>query len=173
MPVSVDIKVEGLREIEARLLELDAMAGARLLTRATRRSLIPLEKRATTNAASIGKSGALAESIQIVTVRPTGSEVAAVQVGPRKKSRRALALHNLYYSRKRKGIFYGHLVEYGFTARGPSARKVRGWPFFQAAWSMTRAGVVPEFRRILAEGLRRIERRAKRRNAESERTIDR
>lgn len=173
MAIVTDIKLEGLKEIEARMLELDAMAGGRLITRAVRRSLIPLEKRATANAASIGKSGALAQSIRIVTVRPRGGEVAAVQVGPKAKDKKSVALHNLYYSRKRKGVFYGHLVEYGFTTLGQRARKVAGWPWFSAAWSMTRAGVLPEFQRILAQGMRRIERRAKRKDAERERIIDR
>lgn len=190
MAIVTDIRLDGLKEIEARMVELDAMAGARLLTRATRRSLIPLEKRATANAASIAKSGALAESVRIVTVRPRGTEVAAVQVGPRKKDRRGVALHNLYYGRKRKGIFYGHLIEFGHRvgnrqtgwlrklnrrtgAGGSAAGSVGPRPWFGPAWSATRAGVLPEFRRILAEGMRRIERRAKRRNAESERTIDR
>lgn len=173
MAIVTDIKIEGLKEIAARMVELDAMAGSRLLTRAVRRSLIPLEKRATANAASIGKSGALAQSIRIVTVRPRGGEVAAVQVGPKAKDKKSIALHNLYYGRKRKGVFYGHLVEYGFTTRGAPGRKVSGWPWFSAAWNMTRAGVLPEFQRILALGMRRIERRAKKRDAEKDRIIDR
>jgi hypothetical protein len=190
MAIVTDIRVDGLKEIEARLVELDAISGARLVTRATRRSLIALEKRATANAASIAKSGALAESVSIVTVRPKGNEVAAVQVGPRKKSRKGVAVHNLYYGRKRKGIFYGHLIEFGHRighrktgwlrkgnrsagAGGSSAGAVAARPWFGPAWNATRAGVIPEFRRIMAEGMRRIERRAKRRDADTDRTVDR
>jgi hypothetical protein len=172
MAIVADIRLEGLKEIEARMVELDAMAGSRLLTRAVRRSLIPLEKRATANVRRFSESGALEQSIKIVTVRPRGSEVVAAQVGPKKTDRRALALHNVFYGRRRRGIFYGHLVEFGFTTRGINSRRVKGWSWFGAAWSMTRAGVLPEFQRILAVGMRRIERRAKRKNAEKERTVD-
>lgn len=172
MPVVADIEVAGLKELEARLLELDAVAGKRLLTRATRRSLLPLRRQAVANARSGSRSGALAEAIKVVTVTPKSGETVAVQVGPKKKDRRGLAVHNVFYGRRRKGIFYGHLVEFGFTARGRAARKVPGRPFLQPAWDATRAAIPAEFRRILGQAIDRIARRAAQRSPTTEGLVD-
>ena len=172
MPIITDIKVDGLRELEARLLELDALAAKRLLTRATRRSLIKLERQATANAESFARSGALAESIKIANVKPRGAETVAVQVGPKKKDKRAVALQNVYYRRKRKGIFYGHLVEYDRSVRGGSGRRVPGRPWFTPAWNATKSGIVPEFQRILAQGIARIQKRLRQQAAETEGLVD-
>lgn len=172
MPIITNYRVEGLKEIEARLIELDALAGKRLLTRAARRSLIRLEQAATSNAESFARSGALAESVKIVNVKPRGTYVVEVQVGPKKKDKRAIALQNLYYNRKRKGIFYGHLVEYDRGVRGSSGRRVPGRPWFTPAWNATKTYILPEFQRILAQGLRRLERRAQKKAAEAEGLVD-
>lgn len=172
MPVVADIEVAGLKELEARLLELDAVAGKRLLTRATRRSLLPLRRQAVANARSGSRSGALAEAIKVVTVTPRANETVSVQVGPKKKDRRGLAVHNVFYGRRRRGIFYGHLVEFGFTARGRGARKVPGRPFLQPAWDATRAAIPAEFRRILGQAIDRIARRAAQRSSATEGLVD-
>lgn len=193
MPVVADIQVAGLRELEARLLELDAMAGKKLLTRATRRSLLPLRRQVVANARTLARSGALAESVKIVTVTPRGNNAAEVQVGPKKKDRRGVALHNVYYRRKRRGIFYGHLLEFGHRVgtrstgwlvklsrrrRGYSAPRTSGSgtvnarPWFGPAWDATRNGIVPEFKRILAQGLDRIARRAAQRAPATEGLVD-
>jgi hypothetical protein len=189
MTIETEIKIEGLAEIDARLAELGALAGKKLLTRAVRRSLFRLEKTTTGNANAISRSGALAQSVKIVTARPKVTETVAVQVGPKKRDRRALALRNIYYRRKDKGIFYGHLVEYGHriatratgwlrkgkrtTGAGGTAKgSVPGKPWFRPAWDATRAGIVPEFRRVLAQGLARIEKRNKQRTVDRERLVD-
>jgi hypothetical protein len=172
MPVVTEIKVEGLAELEARLLELDAVAGKKLLTRVTRRSLLPLRRAAVGNATRLSRSGALAQSVKIGNVRAGLGETVAAQVGPRKADRRAIALHNLYYRRRRKGIFYGHLVEFGFAPRGRAARKVAGRPFLGPAWDATRAGIPAEFRRILGLALDRIVARSRQRSTATERLVD-
>ena len=170
--IVADVRVEGLQQLEARLLELDAIAAKRLLTRATRRSLIKLERQATSNAGRFSRSGALAESVRIVTVRPRGNETVAVQVGPKTKDKRAVAMHNVYYGRKRRSIFYGHLVEFGHNVRGSSGRHVKGKPWFSSAWGATRGGILQEFQRILREGITRIEKRLRARAAAPEGLID-
>lgn len=167
-----DVEVKGLRELEARLLELDALAAQKLLRRAARRSMIQLERQATSNAESFARSGALAESIKIVNVKPKGNETVAVQVGPKKKDRRAVALQNIYYGRKRKGIFYGHLVEFDRGVRGISGRRVSGKPWFTPAWNSTKSGIVPEFQKILAQGLARIAKRKRQAAAKPEESVD-
>lgn len=170
--MNITIEAKGLKELEARLLELDAMASQRLLRRAARRSLIKLEKAATTNADAFNRSGALAESVRIVNAKPTGAETVAVQVGPKKKDKKAVALHNVYYGRSRSGIFYGHLVEFDHKARGENGGTVSGRPWFTPAWSATRAGIVPEFQSILAKALDRVEKRKQQMAADTEGLVD-
>lgn len=129
MTDGVQIRVEGLKELDARLAELGAVAGRRALNSALRSSLKPMVNAA--RAAARGDdSGALSASIEAITARPpSGRDTAAlVLVGPRKKSSLALFVHNSFYKRKRKGIFYGHLVEFGHrigTHRGRLARASR------------------------------------------------
>lgn len=165
MAFQIDIKVDGLQAIEARLLELDAIASQRLLRRAVRRSLVPLEKKATSNVSQFSRSGALAESIKIANARPQGNEVVQIQVGPKYRDKRSLALHNVYYGRKRKGIFYGHIVESGSTYS-------KAKPWFVPAWNATRAGLIPEFQKILETGLARLEKRKAQTTVNAEGLID-
>lgn len=189
MAIQIDIKIDGLAAIEARLLELDAVASERLLRRAVRRSLIPLEKQATLNANRLSRSGALAQSVKIANARPRGQEVVQVQVGPKYRDKRAVALHNVYYRRKRKGIFYGHIVESGhrigtsqtgWLAKlgrrigrgGKSGGTVAAKPWFVPAFNATRAGIIPEFQKILQSGLARLERRKSENNANAEGLVD-
>lgn len=169
MPVVADIKIEGMAELEARLLELDALAGRKLLRRAVRRSLIPLHKAAKANAESIAKSGALAQAIKIGNVTAQGLEAVAAEVGPKRKDKRALALRNIFYRRRDKGIYYGHIVEFGFQA---GRTKVRGRAWFSSAWNATRTGIVPQFERILRLGLQRIERRKRTPAPDTEGLVD-
>jgi len=161
----IDIKVDGLQALEARLLELDAIASQKLLRRAVRRSLVPLEKKATSNVSQFSRSGALAESIKIANGKPTGNEVVQIQVGPKYRDKRSIGLHNLYYSRKRKGIFYGHMVE-----SGSKFSKARPW--FVPAWNATRSGIIPEFKKILEVGLARLEKRKAQTSVNAEGLVD-
>lgn len=112
--MNVDVTVSGLRELEARLIELGALAGRRALTSAMRSAAKPMVAAASRNARG-DDSGALSASIGVFTVRKklaSRDTVAQVGVGPIKKNRTALFVHNSFYRRKRKGIFYGHLIEY-------------------------------------------------------------
>lgn len=184
-----DIKVSGIAELDARIGELDALAGKKILRRAVRRSVIKLEKSASANAKGIARSGALAQSVRIANVRPRDNETVAVQVGPKKKDRKAISLRNAHYKRKDKGIFYGHLVEFGhrvgtrrtgwlrklnraFGKGGSSKRRVEGRAWFRPAWDATRSGIVPEFERILRNAIKRIERRRGKRTVEAEGLVE-
>lgn len=111
--MDVQVKVLGLQELEARLSELDALGGQKLLRRVLRKIAKPLEQRARGNLAAHSRSGALARSIRIVTKREKGQQVAAVAVTSRARERTALYLHNAYYRRQRKGIFYGWMLDQG------------------------------------------------------------
>lgn len=117
------VKVRGLKEVEQQLIALGSKPGTRILKRAVYLAGEPIEQRAKRNAAALPNgSGAMEVAIgRRVTVAGNGSpsftpDVGsrfAVEIYPRLKNRVAIALHNLFYGRKRKGIFYGHLLEWG------------------------------------------------------------
>lgn len=190
MPLIVDYKLQGMREIESRMAELGGLAGPKLLLRTTRRSMIPLRRKAADNALAFNQSGALSKSVTIVTVKPKGIEAASVQVGPKKKHRAALAKRNDFYKRKDKGVYYGHLVEFGHRiasgkkggylkktnrpggSGADSGGMVRARPWFVPAWNSTRNQVIPEFKRILVTSLKRMERRKARQQASADGLVD-
>jgi len=127
--MEVEVKVKGLVEMEARLLEIDGLGSQKILQRVLRKVAKPLLLRARGNAASRGRSGALAVSIGIITrktaqkgtggrtratVSGRGNAVARVSVGSIAKSKPAMALYRSVYNRKwRKGIFYGWMLDQG------------------------------------------------------------
>jgi hypothetical protein len=121
--VDVEVNVKGMKELEARLSEMDALAGQKLLTRVLRKVAKPMADRARQNASSIGRSQSLALSIGIINRKTNGSRytrsnvVAAVAVGSIAKSRIAVTRYNQYYGKsgiyRRKGIFYGWMLDQG------------------------------------------------------------
>lgn len=127
--MEVDVKVHGLAELEARLIELGALHGERAMRRVLRKVAAPVQERAAQNASAIGKSRSLAAAVKVVLVKPESpDEVARVSVAPRSKDRTAVFVHNAYYDRKRKGIFHGHFLEFGHrigTSKGRLRRPSR------------------------------------------------
>lgn len=117
------VKVRGLKEIEQQLIALGSKDGTRILRRATFLAGAPIEERAKARAAALPNgSGAMEKAItKRVTAGPKASFGVSPEMGsrfsveifPKAKNRVAIALHNLFYGRKRKGIFYGHLLEWG------------------------------------------------------------
>lgn len=133
----MQIKVSGLKEIEAQLLKLGSVEGTKVLRAGMLRATKPIEDQAKSNAAAISEgSGSLEKSIGRRFVVGTKSSLFSflpplggkftVLITPIRKSRVAVALHNLFYHRKVKGIFHGHFVEFG-TARS------RSQPFLRPA----------------------------------------
>jgi hypothetical protein len=111
--MEVTVELKGLKDLEARLTELDALGGQKLVRRVLRKIAKPLEQRAKANAAGLGGSGALAASIRIVARRTRGNQIAAVAVTSKARERRAVVIYNNAYKRQRKGIFYGWMVDQG------------------------------------------------------------
>jgi HK97 gp10 family phage protein len=111
--VDVEVKITGLQELEARLKEMGALAGSKLIGRVLRKIAKPMQRQAAAGALQLRNTGALAASVKIYNRRPKGAQVARVAVGSKAKDRTALWLHNTGYRRQRKGIFYGWMVEKG------------------------------------------------------------
>lgn len=128
------ITVSGLREVEAQLAELGARAGTRILRRAMMLGAVPIEQHAERTVAGWSRgSGALHQSIgrrfytgagtvgTDANLPPMGGRF-SVQIAPLRKNRTALALYQLHYGRRIKGIFYGHLIEFGHMKRAGKKR---------------------------------------------------
>jgi flavin-dependent dehydrogenase len=112
--MEVEVKVEGLLEMQARLLEIDALGAEKEVRKALRRAAKPMMERAQANAMGIGASRALAKSVKIMTRRRNAPDVVAtVVVTTHAKDRTAVYIHNAAYQRQRKGIFYGWMVDQG------------------------------------------------------------
>jgi HK97 gp10 family phage protein len=132
----MQIKVSGLKEVEAQLRKLGSKDGTRVLRAAMLRATKPIEDQAKSNAAAISEgSGALSLAIgrrfligrqKTFGPLPDMGGRFTVSIGPIKKSRTAIALYNLFYGRKRKGIFHGHFSEFG-------TKRSRKQPFLKPA----------------------------------------
>jgi hypothetical protein len=132
--VSVSVELRGLQELDEKLLLLGKVGGQKAIRQALFHASKPIVARAKLNIRSWhGGSGALHESIGRTfragkagyplradsrgvlggaSVQAEGGRF-VMQIGPRRKTRVAVALHNLYYRRQRPSIFYGHLLEFG------------------------------------------------------------
>lgn len=176
MSDAFDVKLKGLRDIEDRLATLGSVGGEKVMRSVLYAATKPIEAAAKSNAqALIGSSdpkrpsgsGALAKSIRRVYLRlrglVSGGQRFTVSVAPKAKDRVAVSLANLVYKRKRpiKGVFWGHLVEWGHKSRGTAS--VPGRNIFRRAIDSTRATAVGIFEREIA---RRVERAVRRNVAE-------
>jgi len=83
-----------------------------------------------------------------------------VVIAPKAKDRVATALANLFYKRRRpiRGVFWGHLVEWGFT-HWRSGRRIAGRYVFTRAADSRSNEAVELFRKLIGP---RVERAAKR-----------
>lgn len=123
--MATEIEVEGLDELERRLLQLEG----KVVNRVVRKALREAGKIVVT--AAKGKvavnSGALRESLGTIARKGKGTNLQTMFVGSRAKNAAALALVNAGRSKPIRGIFYGHMVERG-TVRGQAPQ-----PFLRPA----------------------------------------
>lgn len=160
--MDVTVELKGLKQFDARMAELDALVAEKLMRRVLRRVAKPLTDRARSNAVSVGRSGALAKSIATVTKRSTGRQVAVVATTSKARDKVAVTMHNQAYSRRRKGIFYGWMLERGHRTRpgkAGSGGMVQGRPWFRPAVAATQPAFASTFVREMNKALRRMEQR--------------
>lgn len=125
----MEIKVTGLKEIDAQLKALGSKTGTKILRASMLAATKQIVAQAKSNVAAITDgSGALHQAIGarfFIGNRAGNGESNlpdmggrfVVKIFPFSRNRTAVALHNLVYGRKRKGIFYGHLVEFGHVIK--------------------------------------------------------
>ena len=147
--MDITVQIRGLAEVEARLTEMEGLAGQKLVRRILRKVAKPMADQARANALAIQHSGALARSMGIVNRRPKGTQVAKIAVTSRARDRTSLWMHNTAYRRQRKGIFYGWMVDRG-TVRS------RSRPWFTPAVNATEGRAVSSFVTELQKALNRI-----------------
>lgn len=167
-----DVSLKGIADVESRLVTLGKVGGEKVMRSVLYAATKPILDTAKANAgALIGSpnpkkpsgSGALQKAIRRVYMRPTGLAAGGsrfvVSVAPKSKDRVALALANLVYKRKRpiRGVFWGHLVEWGHKGRGGS--DVAGKNIFRRAIDSTRSTAISIFERELAKRVDRAVRR--------------
>jgi hypothetical protein len=123
--VTDSVQLLGLANVEERLGLLDKVAGQKAMRGALFAATKPILEQARANVrAWPSGSGALymamgrtfrvsARGGGVVAQESGAGSRFAMSVGPRLKVPAAVALYNLAYKRKRKGIFYGHLLEWG------------------------------------------------------------
>lgn len=148
----MQLDVRGLKDVDEALVRLGTVAGAKVMRQAMFAASKPILDLAKANIQRWpGGSGALhlsmgrkfrigkgSASVRISAASNQGN-LFAIQIGPRPKVPAAVALHNLVYRRKRKGVFYGHLLEFGhrvghrgtgylrkLTASGAGRRRFNG-----------------------------------------------
>lgn len=123
------IKVYGFKEVQRKLIEIGSVTGTKIMRSSMFTATRPLHDKAKQTAPR--RSGALAESIGRTFGVKSGSGILSgdgdgsrfsILVGPKVRNRTAVALYNLVYKlkRARRGIFHGHLVEFG-TVTGTRA----------------------------------------------------
>lgn len=183
--LEVEVKLEGLQEAFARLEELGALGQQKQVLTILRRSARPTLRAAQSSARGLNGSGALSKAMKVAKVRSLkGDEVARVVVSPTVKDKTAIFVHNSFYNRKRKGIFYGHLVEWGHRIGtratgwlqkqgrggkgGTAAGRVPARPWFTPAVRGTENQVVQIFLAEMRKAATRVERRKGQRMARTE-----
>ncbi len=162
----ISLSFEGIDELDEKLQALSTIGRERALRRAMWPAMVPVLEHAKANAPR--RSGALAVAMARA-IQSAGkgkglrfggqdkSLVARVVVTPRRNNRQAVALHNIFYSRKKpiRGMYYGHFLEFG-TKRG-----VKPMKFMNRAISSNSQRVINIFAEQLEKAIRTELRRRK------------
>lgn len=118
MTDSFELNFKGLKEVEERLILLGGVGGEKVMRSVMRAAARPFLTHAKTNLAFIRGSGALHKATRIVYMRSAtrsggGGTRFTVAVAPKVKDKVASALASLHYGRRIRGVFWGHLLEWG------------------------------------------------------------
>lgn len=144
-----DIQIEGLQELERKLLEIESKAGEKELRKALSFSVNPVVKAAKERVPV--KTGGLRQAISKFLRKGKNKNVASVFVGIREKNAKAVSLANQGRSKPIRGVFYGHIVEKGYGRQSPQ-------PFLRPALDQEATNVVKRFRDKLKENIDRVTR---------------
>jgi hypothetical protein len=112
-----EVELRGMKELEENLVRLGKVAGSKVMRQALFVATKPILDQAKANIRAWPRgSGALELAMNRVydtRQQESGGSRFVMQIAPRIRKSVAVSLHNLFYKRGRRGIFYGHLLEYG------------------------------------------------------------
>jgi hypothetical protein len=129
------VEFRGFKEIDQALADLGPIAGERIMRASLMEAVKPIEERVHQGLSFVGGSGALSKATRRVYLRG-GSKASGgikasatrfvVAVAPKVKDPVAIALANLKYRRKKpiRGIFWGHLLEWGHRVGNRSSGRL-------------------------------------------------
>ena len=150
------IKLEGLKELDAKLARLDTKTGFRVLRSALMEASKPMFLLARQNASATGVKGFDAGATAAAMGRWTKKikeKRTVLFLGPKNKAKKALNLWNQKHGGDVKRLNHFHLVEFG-SIKGPAQ------PFLRPAFDTTKETVARSFGKILG---RQIDKQAMRR----------
>lgn len=120
--LEASLRLDGIDQVLRRLEGLSPIAREKALRGAMFKAMRPVLQAVV--ATTPRRSGALRLAMKRVYLRPTARQLvdnvaARVAVAPKARDRRALALANFSYGRTKRlrGVYWGHFVEFG-TRRG-------------------------------------------------------
>ncbi len=163
--MSASVELKGLKELEERLLLVGKVAGAKAMRQSLFAATKPILDQAKSNIRSWpGGSGALHAAMGRTFRASKGGSVLSnpksgplsgsgislsgggeggrftIQVGPRLRVPSAVALHNLFYKRVRKNIYYGHLLEFGHRIGTRTSGRLSRGTYVPVVTYLTRLG---------------------------------
>lgn len=148
------IRVDGLKELDRQLAKLEKATGGKVLKGALMDAARPIWKAARTNAEATGirgqDAGALAAAMgrwaKIVNKRRV-----IVFIGPRKRSKKGLAVYNAKHGTDIRNLVHAHMVEFG-TMKDPAQ------PYMRPAFEQNKLIAAQRFGKRLAERILKVTR---------------
>lgn len=150
------VKVRGLKELDAALAEMGKVAGFKALRMAMMASSRGMFQQAKQNALAVGirgrDAGASAAAMSR-SVRKINNKRTQLQMGPKSKHKKALALYNAYHGTDIKRLRHFHMVEFG-TYKDPAQ------PFMRPAFISKQLDYVNSLRDNLKASIEKVRRKA-------------
>lgn len=152
--LEASLRLEGIDQVLRRLEGLSPIAREKAMRGAMFKAMRPVLQAVV--ATTPRRSGALRLAMKRVYLRPTARQLvdnlaARVAVAPKARDRRALALANFSYGRTKRlrGVYWGHFVEFG-TKRG-----IKPGRFMQRALQANAQQVIDIFADDIEKQIRR------------------
>lgn len=145
-------KIEGLKKLDAALAAMGPAVGFKALRSGMMQAARPMFLAAKANASSTGiknlDSGATAAAMGR-WVRKLTKTRTLLQIGPRNKLKKAVALYNAFHGTNIKRLKHFHLLEFGSVHGGAQ-------PFMGPAFESNKAGMLRNFGGELKKAIEKV-----------------
>lgn len=146
------IKIEGLRELDAKLAQLPTKVGFKVLRSAMMAATGAMFKAARSNAEATGIKGFDAGATAAAMARWVKKEAptkTVLYIGPKNKNKKALALWNAKHGRNVTRLRHFHLLEFG-SEHGPAQ------PFLRPAFAAHARSAAESFKGNVEKQLAKV-----------------